>query len=79
MTDNLSLLEDIEDVNLIKVLIKPQHIRSKVDFITSSPFKKTLYLDSDTVVVRDITDIFDSLDRFDVAVTHDYARKRTKY
>jgi hypothetical protein len=30
-------------------------------------------------VVRDISDIFESLDRFDVALTHDYARKREKY
>jgi hypothetical protein len=79
MTDNLERLEGINDPYLLKVKIEPQHIRSKVDFIKNSPFKKTLYLDSDTVVVRDISDIFQSLDRFDVALTHDYARKRTKY
>ena len=47
-----------------------------MDFISQSPFKKTIYLDSDTLVVRNISDMFDVLDRFDVAVTNDYARKR---
>lgn len=79
MTDNLERLDGIEDNNLIVVKIQPQHIRSKVDFVKNSPFKKTLYLDSDTIIVRDISDIFETLDRFDVALTHDYARKRTKY
>ena len=65
-------------VNIIKV-IKPKHIRSKVDFISQSPFNKTLYLDSDTVIARDISDMFDVLDRFDVGATHDYARKRENY
>ena len=79
MTDNIEKLDQIEDINLIKVKINPTHIRAKVDFVSNTPFRKTLYLDSDTVVVRDITDIFESLDRFDVAVTHDFARKRKKY
>jgi lipopolysaccharide biosynthesis glycosyltransferase len=59
--------------------INPQHIRAKVDFVSQTPFQKTVYLDSDTVVVRNISDMFEVLDRFDVAVTNDYARKRTKY
>ena len=59
--------------------IEPQHIRAKVDFISQSPFKNTIYLDSDTLIVRNISDMFDVLKRFDVAVTNDYARKRTKY
>ena len=79
MTDSLGRLSEIEDENLIKTHIKPKHIRSKVDFISQSPFEKTLYLDSDTLIVQDLSDIFDSLERFDVAVTHDYARKRRKY
>lgn len=79
MTDSLDRLADLDDKNLIKVKIAPRHIRSKVDYVYFTPFKKTVYLDSDTVVVRDISDIFESLDRFDVALTHDYARKREKY
>jgi hypothetical protein len=79
MTDAPESLADIEDPSLITVKIVPQHIRSKVDFVGLTPFRKTLYLDSDTLIVRDVSDIFQSLDRFDVALTHDYARKRTKY
>ena len=59
--------------------IDPKHIRAKVDFINQTPFQKTVYLDSDTLIVRNISDMFDVLDRFDVALTNDYARKRTKY
>jgi len=59
--------------------IKPNHIRAKVDFISQTPFKKTIYLDSDTLIVRNISDMFDVLDRFDVGLVHDYARKRLKY
>ena len=70
-----------EKIKMIDVLtaIKPRHIRAKVDFISLTPFERTLYLDSDTVIVRNIEDIFECLDRFDVLVTHDYARKREKY
>jgi|GEM_PF-2741386 len=68
-----------EDPNLYLVHIDPKHVRSKVDFIHRSPFENTLYLDSDTVVAHDISDLFDSLRRFDIAVTHDYARKRENY
>jgi hypothetical protein len=60
-------------------IIESDHIRSKVDFISESPYDKTIYLDSDTVIVRNISDMFDVLDRFDVGVTHDYARKRENY
>lgn len=79
MTDRSDKLQDLNDPYTISVQIGPQHIRSKVDFVYHTPFHKTLYLDSDTVVVRDISDIFETLGRFDVAVTHDYARKRLKY
>ena len=79
MTDDVSILDDLDDRFLIKVSIEPQHIRAKVDFVSKTPFRNTLYLDSDTVIVRKIDDIFQSLSRFDIAVTHDYARKRTKY
>jgi hypothetical protein len=81
MTDRTDLLElhKNEDSNLIVEKIQPRHIRSKVDFVSKTPFDKTLYLDSDTFVVRDLSDVFESLDRFDVALTHDFARKRKKY
>ncbi|WP_068956860.1 glycosyltransferase [Pararhizobium polonicum] len=61
------------------VLIKPTHKFAKVDFIPDSPYDYTLFLDSDTEVVRDITDMFDILDRFDMAAVHDHARKSSRW
>ena len=76
---DLDQTEEFDGLVDLYAKINPQHIRAKVDFISQSPFKKTIYLDSDTLIVRNISDMFDVLDRFDVAVTNDYARKRTKY
>jgi len=67
-----------ENIDILKI-ITPNHIRSKVDYIMQSPFEKTLYLDSDTVIVHNILDMFEILDRFDIGITHDYARKRKNY
>jgi hypothetical protein len=50
--------------------IESPHYRSKVDYSVKSPFDRTLYLDSDTRVLDDITPIFDLLDRFDMALAH---------
>lgn len=46
------------------------HRRSKIDFLPETPFEKTLYLDSDTAITADITEMFDLLDRFDLAICH---------
>ena len=74
-------VEDVLDSPFVDhaSIINPKHQRAKVDFIGHSPFEKTIYLDSDTCVVRDISDMFDLLDRFDIGGIHDFARKREKY
>lgn len=59
-------------------LIANPHYRSKVDYMDQSPFDRTLYLDSDTRVVDDITSLFDLLDRFDVALVHAHNRNYYK-
>lgn len=43
---------------------------NKVYHMSRSPYERTLYLDTDTYVVSDISDIFQLLDRFDMAVAH---------
>ena len=50
--------------------VENPHRRSKVDVLAKTPFERTLYLDTDTRVVEDITPMFDILDRFDIAVAH---------
>jgi hypothetical protein len=58
--------------------IKNPHYRSKVDYLAETPFKRTLYLDSDTRVVRDISEMFTLLDRFDLALAHAHKRNYQK-
>lgn len=57
-------------------VVEVGHFRAKVDLLGQSPFERTLYLDSDTRVVHDLRDVFDVLGKFDVAMAHDFARKR---
>jgi hypothetical protein len=48
--------------------------RSKIDAMATSRFDKTLYLDADLFVIADIRDLFEVLDRFDMAMAHDPIR-----
>ena len=53
-------------------------IRCKIKFMyPKSPFDRTIFIDTDTYVSLPIDDMFAVLDKFDIAVAHDFARKRT--
>lgn len=52
------------------------HHRSKVDCLMNSPFEHTLFLDADIRVLEDVSELFDLLERFDIAMTHAHARNR---
>ena len=80
-TDNRELAISKQEELKISIVgeIVANHLRAKVDYMDQSPFVKTVFLDSDTVVVRNCDDMFDLLDRFDIAIVNDYARKREKY
>lgn len=52
------------------------HARSKVDYISESPYEKTIYLDTDIIVDQPVDDLFNILDLYDVFATLDVARKR---
>lgn len=69
-------LDDLNDLVEYLYVIQPKHKRTKIDYISQSPFDKSVYLDSDTLIVKNISDIFDLIARYDVAVTMDPARKR---
>jgi len=58
-------------------IINP-HYRSKVDYISQTPYERTLYLDSDTRIVADISEMFDLLNRFDIALAHGHKRAKHK-
>jgi hypothetical protein len=51
-------------------IIENPHSRSKTEFMALTPFDQTLYLDTDTAVSADITDMFRVLERFDIALAH---------
>lgn len=57
-------------------VIDSPHRRSKVDYLPRTRFERTLYLDTDTRVVEDISDLFELLERFDIAMAHAHARNR---
>ncbi len=50
------------------------HARSKLDCLPLTRFERTLFLDADTLVLRPLGDLFDVLDRFDLALAHDVRR-----
>jgi hypothetical protein len=43
----------------------------KIAPLKNSPFERTLFLDSDTYVIEPLEELFDLLDRFDIAAAHD--------
>lgn len=57
--------------------IENPHLRSKVDYIPRTPFEYTLFLDADTRIVKDISEIFMLLSRFDFVATHAHNRVST--
>ena len=67
--------------NLVKVDITGP--RMKQYLLPKSPYETTLYLDTDTAVVGDLTDLFRITERFDLAACFDYLRedklKASKY
>lgn len=54
--------------------LKDPWLRSKIDAMAASRFDRTLYLDADLFVIADLRDVFEVLDRFDIAMVHDQAR-----
>ncbi|MCB9079345.1 MAG: hypothetical protein H6631_17220 [Anaerolineaceae bacterium] len=42
----------------------------KVQYMSQSPYDYTLFLDSDTYICDDVSDLFTLLDRFDIAAAH---------
>ena len=64
--------EFIDEYKIIQV----SHLRPKVDYITETPYKKTIFLDTDTIIDYNIEEMFEILEHYDFAICHDLARKR---
>jgi hypothetical protein len=54
--------------------IEHPHRRSKLDYMSRTPYDRTLYLDTDTALATDIRSIYQVLDRFDIALCHAHVR-----
>lgn len=61
--DNIKIIPKMEDPFL-----------TRIKCMKNPPYKKTLYLDTDTYVCASIMDIFDMLGRFDIALPYDSVR-----
>jgi Nucleotide-diphospho-sugar transferase len=56
------------------VTIEDVWFRSRIEAMARTRFERTLMLDADLLVIADIGDLFEVLDRFDIALAHDQAR-----
>jgi hypothetical protein len=54
-----------------KVESPEYYVTDKIRPLRSTPFQKTLFLDTDTIVCRDFSEIFTLLDRFELAAVPD--------
>ncbi|GAA5067909.1 putative nucleotide-diphospho-sugar transferase [Roseibacterium beibuensis] len=69
--------DGVEDGLFDKIhIIENPHKRSKVDYIWQTRFDRALFLDNDTRIVADISNLFDLLDRFDLCLAHAHSRER---
>lgn len=70
----IDLFTDVEcgaDVFTRVVRLEDPWRRSKIDAMIRSRFERTVFLDCDTYVLLPLDDVFDLLDRFDLALAHD--------
>lgn len=59
------------DIDSVLCLENPtRSCRDKIQPLAQSPYYKTLFLDTDTYLCEPVYDVFDMLDRFDIALAH---------
>lgn len=76
----ITLITDIEkpikeDISIINLSDPDYSFRDKVQYMKKSPYDKTIFLDSDTYITGDISELFEILDRFDIAATQSGYRR----
>jgi hypothetical protein len=55
-------------------LLEDPWFRSKIDGLLNSRFERTLYMDADMLALADFRDVFEVLERFDIALAQDWYR-----
>jgi hypothetical protein len=64
----------VEFEHLFTLANPSRNFDDKIEAARNSPFEKSLFLDSDTIMIEPVWEIADLLDRFDFAYTHDIHR-----
>lgn len=63
----------VDNINVIKVPITQanwhQTILNKPKYLSLSPYKKSIFLDTDTIILADFLELFNLLDHFDFCAT----------
>ncbi len=54
-------------------------LRDRTLCLQRSPYERTMFLDSDTYVCDDVSELFDLLDRFDIVSTHEPNRRSVSH
>ncbi len=64
--------ETIESVHFDKIVLIDQSNgkKNKVLYMSKSPYDYSLFIDTDTYICDDISELFSLLDKFDIAVAH---------
>jgi Nucleotide-diphospho-sugar transferase len=65
--------QDLPVFDRVHVLDDPW-FRSKIDALIDARFERTLYMDADILALADFRDVFALLERFDIALAHDWYR-----
>lgn len=70
--DEKNQFEDNENLfDLIQFVEKPEHgFGDKIYAMKNTPYQKTIYLDCDTVVADDISEIYNMLEKYDIAASN---------
>jgi hypothetical protein len=65
--------------NFVKIKQHQHPWLHRISCLKNTPYEKTLFLDSDTYVCEEIGELFEILDRFDIAAVHGPGRYNEKY
>lgn len=70
--DDLNFLNKESDLfNSIHVIKNPEYsFGDKISTIENTPYEKTIFLDTDTIIADDISELFHILKRYDMAIAH---------